>query len=427
MQPVVLLELNEINFDFVRAYGRRGLLPTLNGLIGRHGLSETSSETRHEDIEPWIQWVTAHTGLTLAEHGIFRLGDVVDHDIPQIWERLEAKGLKVGAVSPMNAKNRTRDAAFFMPDPWTRTEVTGSRLLRRLYGAIAQAVNDNASARVTPQSLIWLGLGTMRHARPANYARYAGYAAGARARPWSRACFLDLLLADIFVDALGRTRPQFASLFLNAGAHIQHHYMFSSGAYDGAKRNPEWYIEPRHDPLLEVYALYDRITADILRARPGQRLMIATGLHQTPHEELTFYWRLRDHAAFLRTVGARFRAASPRMSRDFLVECASAEDARFTEDVLRSVTALDGQILFEVDNRGQDLFVTLAYPHEIQKGFEVRIGDGQVRDLSGDVVFVAVKNGEHDGIGYFLDTGAAPQGRFPLTDMVRIIETALAA
>ncbi len=34
----------------------------------------------------------------------------------------------------MNAKNRLRDPAFFVPDPWTKTTITGAAL-KRLYAA----------------------------------------------------------------------------------------------------------------------------------------------------------------------------------------------------------------------------------------------------------------------------------------------------
>lgn len=63
-------------------------------------------------LEPWIQWVTAHTGLTFEQHNVFRLGDIADKDIPQIWEYLETNGISVGAVSPMNANNRVSKAVF---------------------------------------------------------------------------------------------------------------------------------------------------------------------------------------------------------------------------------------------------------------------------------------------------------------------------
>src|SRR5688500_9437712 len=105
-QPLYVVELNEINFDYVERYSASGHLPHLTKLIHRHGLSTTVSESTYEHIEPWIQWVSAHTGKTFEEHKIFRLGDIVDSNIDQIWEVLERKGVSVGAVSPMNAANR---------------------------------------------------------------------------------------------------------------------------------------------------------------------------------------------------------------------------------------------------------------------------------------------------------------------------------
>src|SRR5688572_20763032 len=117
-KQLLFLELNEVNFDFVQKYVARGGLPNFARLIARHGVTLTSSEQRYEQLEPWIQWVTAHTGRTFAEHGVFRLGDIVNRDIPQIWELLEERGFSVGAISPMNAKHRLRNPAFFVPDPW---------------------------------------------------------------------------------------------------------------------------------------------------------------------------------------------------------------------------------------------------------------------------------------------------------------------
>ena len=76
--------------------------------------------------------------------------------------------------------------------------------------------------------------------------------------------------------------------------------------------------------------------------------------------------------------------------------------------------------LFEVDNRGASVFVTLAWPHDIPEKFAVHF-DGQIfPDFSREVVFVAIKNGRHNGIGYFIDTGsrAAPGAEpIPLTEL----------
>jgi hypothetical protein len=429
MTSLLLLELNEINFDFVRRYTGNGHLPTLATLIERHGISQTTSERSPDALEPWIQWVTAHCGKTLAEHGVFRLGDIVHHDLPQIWEMLEERGVRVGAISPMNAKLRAKAPAFFVPDPWTETGIEAPRLLKNLFAAVRQSVNDNAQGTISAASVAALIAGVARYARLTNVADYGRLTLRSIGNAWRRAIVLDLLLADVFIAEVRRTRPGFASLFLNAGAHIQHHYMFCSDAYRGSLRNPGWYIRKGVDPVLEVYRQYDRIVADILRTFPESRVMIATGLHQEPHEHVTYYWRLRRHAELLRRIGVDFTRVEPRMSRDFLVAFADRASAAAGAERLTQARTADGTPLFEVDNRGADAFVMLTYAKEIDASFEFFIGTERYTGLRDDVAFVAIKNGEHDGTGYFIDTGMSPQNEteeFPLAQLPRRILDAFA-
>lgn len=416
---VLLLELNEINFDQVMAYARRGKLPSLAGLVEQHGLCTTTSERRYEELEPWIQWVTAHTGLRLAEHGVYRLGDIAERSLEQIWEVLERQGITVGAISPMNASNRCKAPAFFMPDPWTTTAITGDKLAR-LYAPVAAAVNGNADAKMTPSMLLQLAIGLARYAKLASYGGYVGDVTGAaRARPWRKAMLLDRLLADVFLREMTVSRPGFASLFLNAGAHIQHHYLFNSAVYEGNQRNPSWYVSPAADPVLDVYELYDDIVSRIRRAFPMHRIMIATGLHQDPHDRLTLYWRLRDHAAFLNKNGISCVRVEPRMSRDFVVFCANTKEAHDAERQLLDLRAADGQPLFSVDNRGDSVFVELIWTADIGPDFVYYRNGRQVHGLREDVAFVAVKNGQHNAIGYFIDTGLQAKDalQFELTEL----------
>jgi hypothetical protein len=417
---LLLLELNEVNFDHVLDFVSRNEMPNLSSLIRHHGIARTESEQAYEELEPWIQWVTAHTGLPFKDHRVFRLGDIVNHEIGQIWEHLEQRGLRVGAVSPMNAKNRTHSAAFFVPDPWTATTISAGSLLSGVYRAVRQVVNDNAQGRVTLTAAAWLMAGLVRYASVRNYPRYARLIGAVRSRPWVKSMILDLLLADIFAAETRKTQPHFASLFLNAAAHIQHHYMFNSSAYRGERRNPDWYIAEHLDPVADIYRLYDDIVGQIRRQFPTARLMIATGLHQDPHREVTFYWRLKDHASFLRRLGVRFTNVDTRMSRDFVVNCGSENSAAAAECVLRTVKHESGAPLFEVDNRGRDLFVMLTWSRDIDANFVYYVGGQRVLGFKDDVAFVAIKNGEHNGVGYFLDTGlrgGAHNTSFPLTQL----------
>jgi hypothetical protein len=409
--PLFLIELNEINFEFVERYAAKGKLPHLARLISKHGITQTTSEDEYEHLEPWIQWITAHTGLSYAEHQVFRLGDITQHEIPQIWEFLETHGLNVGAVSPMNANNRLKNPAFFVPDPWTETPASGGIFLRGLSDAAAQAVNDNAKSRITPKSSFWLLAGAVRYARPVNYGAYVSLVMGAlKKKSWAKAQFLDQLLADVMVRETRTKKPQFVSLFLNAGAHIQHHYMFNASVYDGAQRNPEWLLTRDDDPIFDIYDQYDKSVGQIMRAFPQARLMIATGLHQDPFGYEKYYWRLKDHAHFLRMIGVPFAFVEPRMSRDFLIECNDAAQANTAQQVLECAMSADGTALFEVDNRGGSLFVMLTYPSDIPSGMPIKVGDKIYDDLRSHVAFVAIKNGEHNGIGYLIDTGVNVKG-----------------
>lgn len=418
---LLLIELNEINFDAVQHFAARGQLPTFHALLRRHGLSETQSETVYENIEPWIQWVTAHSGLSFAEHGLFRLGDAAAADIPQIWEQLEQAGFRVGALSPMNAVNRLQTPCFFIPDPWTPTTVSGPPLAAQLHAAIAQAVQDNADRRLHPGSLLWLAAGIARFAPAGHWARYVELAAQSRLRPWNRALLLDQLLFDLFTALCRRTRPDFASLFVNAGAHIQHHYMLQSPLYGADAR------AGAPDPMFDMLRFYDDALASLRRAFPSSRLMLATGLHQTPFPYPLHYWRLRDHEGFLRACDVDFVRAEARMSRDFLIYCDSDTQAADAARTLATIKADDGVPLFEIDNRGSDLFVMLTYPHAIDSMRRFLVGNRDTGPLAPHVTFVALKNGEHHGTGYFLDTGCGAADAPASFDLAEVAARVMAA
>lgn len=421
-KPLLLLELNELNFEFVRNYIRRGYLPAFRDIIERHGVKTTTSEHAYEHVEPWIQWVTAHTGKTFDQHRIFHLGDIVGKELDQIWEVLERRGIKVGALSPMNAENRLHEPAFFIPDPWTRTRVSADRIASGFHSAVVQAVNDNAEGRLTADSLLKLLAGFVCHVPVVRWAGYLRLAARSRRAPWMKAVVLDRLLADVFLSLLKRTRPGFASLFLNAAAHVQHHYMYNSAAYPGDRKNPGWYVSDRVDPLLDVYLVYDGIVSDLLRTNPGARIMLATGLHQDPYPVETYYWRLRNHDDFLKSAGMEFHSATALMSRDFTVRFSDEAHARAAEAILRGarIPGDDDQV-FDVENRGDSVFCCFVYSRQIHPNTVIEI-NGRSIDLHAATTFVAIKNGHHNSQGYLVDTAATQaSGQIPLTDIFHTV------
>lgn len=410
-KQLILLELNEVNFDIVEHYVAldAARFPSLKNLLAGPQI-RTSCEKQYKELEPWIQWASVHTSKTYAEHGVFRLGDMVGSGVPQIFEQLEQAGYKVGAISPMNAENRLRHPAYFIPDPWTQTPADPSWWSQSLGQAVSQTVNENAKSHITKKSALQVFLGLLRFARVRHYQRYLSLIAASRRKPWLKALVLDLLLHDVHWTMFKSKKPNFSTLFLNAGAHIQHHYFFNAEPLrkNSFPKNPVWYVAEDEDPLGDVLGLYDMIVGEYF-ARSDANVLLATGLAQKPYDRVKFYYRLNAHADFLRGLGIKFSGVFPRMTRDFLIEFENEQQALAAQDALSSVRVDgdDAPLFGEIDNRGNSLFVTLTYPKEITVATQYRVGDRKLLLLP-EVSFVAIKNGMHQEKGFaFFTPGVA--------------------
>ncbi|WP_067738378.1 hypothetical protein [Novosphingobium naphthalenivorans] len=417
---VISLELNELNLHYVRKFVTAGKLPGFAKLLKEKQLFETVSELGYPYLEPWIQWPTVYNGKTYNEHKIFRLGDSVYKPQPQIWEKLEAQGVKVGALSPMNAANACANPDFFMPDPWTNTEVTASPRATRLYALIRDVVNDNASSELSSfklgRQLLPLAL---PYLRGKSLARYLRILPMALRHKWAKAAFLDCLLTDLFLSLMDDNGTQYGSLFLNAGAHIQHHHMFDSEAYEGERRNPGWYssaAESDVDPLLFIYSVYEDILNQFLET--GNRVLITTGLSQMPNEREHYQYRIVDFDSFFAEAGLKDAEIKPRMSRDFLLDFPTREAAEVGIATLDTVRCGD-KPLFSIEDRGTTLFCQVGYFGAPEGLDNVTIGS-----VSGNhrakFTLVSIENGIHQTIGYHIDSAIAATGEtqnIPLTEV----------
>ena len=422
----ILLGLNELNFDYIKFYINQGLLPNFKKIFEIQTPIETTSEKEYKLLEPWVQWVTIHSGKTFKEHNVFRLGDIINKpDLSQLFEELEAEGLSVGAISPFNAENRLNNPSFFIPDPWTNTEPSGNWIVKALYQAVHQSVNDNAKSKLNFKTLFSLGLGLLLYVPLSRWSHYLKTVFNLK-KPGSKALILDSLLADVHLTLWKKNNPDFSNLFLNSGAHIQHHYLFNSKAYNGNIKNPEWYCPKDYDPLIHILSEYDKQIEKLLKLK-NVKIIVATGLHQQPHENLTFYWRLKEHVKFAEKIGIEnFSDILPRMSRDFLVKFNNELDALNAEKLLNSFYASEDDIkIFDVDNRGESLFVELVYPNDISNDDSIYSKElnFKLENFKFYLAFVAIKNGEHNGIGYVTSNfDLKLENKIKLTDLKSIIK-----
>ncbi len=402
MKKLSLIELNEINFDLVQKYIDQdpNVFSGFNRLFELVGF-KTFGESDYDHIEPWVHWVSVHTGKGFEEHQVFRLGDIVEFSGEQIFEKLENLGLKVGCVSPMNAENRLKHPAFFIPDPWTNTSSDGSIMSRGIHQALRQAVNDNAEGKIQPITLMYLLGAFFYFSKLRNWPTYIKLFFNRRKR-WNKALFLDLFLSDVFIKFTRKRNSDFSTLFLNGFAHVQHHYFLASKHYDGSLSNPSEYVGKADDPILDAIKVYDRIIGQILSDVDGHKI-IATALRQIAVDEQQIYYRLRSHDEFLKNIGLKNFKVEPRMTRDFKLTFSDLKSEKNGVALLRSIKHSGIRLFNDVDVRDGSVFVTLTYNKQLREKDILKVSN-QLINLQASFVFVAVKNGHHDTNGYgFMD------------------------
>ena len=163
------------------------------------------------------------------QHGIFRLGDIINFpEEKQIFEIIENRGFKVGAISPMNAENRLKNPSYFIPDPWTNTYPDPSNFSKRLTQMLRQTVNDNSNGLLSFKSILTIIEIIFKTINLSRSLYLFKLIFSSIFKPWKKSLILDYLIHLTHLYFLDRKNINFSSVFFNAGAHIQHHYFFNS-------------------------------------------------------------------------------------------------------------------------------------------------------------------------------------------------------
>lgn len=405
-KKLILVALNEINFDKIKIYIKELKLKNLEKLFKFHNV-ETDSENDYEYLEPWIQWTSIHTGLKAKDHKIFHLGDIHNLKTNQIFEEIENLGYRVGAISPMNTVNKLNNPSYFIPDPWTDTDCDKSLLSRYISETISDTVKKNSSLSLNFKTIIKLIFIFISVVRLKKYFIFVRVFLNSITKKWYRAIFLDLLINEIHLRYYKRYKPNFSSVFFNAGAHIQHHYFLSSKFLKNENKNPDWYISKNNDPLRDVIKHYDSIVGDYINSNKFN-FILATGLRQVPVNKPIYYWKLKDYENFLKFFIIDFDEIQQLMSRDFIIHF----NKNNIDNIDKSFEKLKHMMIinkynkshraFEIlEKREDSIFVSLTFSEQISNEDYFFI-KGQKKNINclDSVNFVAIKNGIHDSIGY---------------------------
>jgi hypothetical protein len=285
---VILVELNEFTPTFLHRFVREKRLPNFHQFYQESLVYETDAEEAQRDLEPWIQWVTIHSGLSAAEHGIRHLDEGHKLARPYVWDLLSAAGMRVWVCGSMNANYEPGLNGWVLPDPWC-LHVSAhpadlspySRFVRAL---VLEHTNpcQKRSWRLYREFLAFaLAHGLSIGTAAAVLGQLAREVLGSYR--WRRPTILDRLQWDLFYWQYHRVRPHFATFFTNSVAHYQHNYWRDLEperfqVQTRADWHPLW-----KDAIPYGYEQADRLLGRFLRlAAADTWLILCSGLSQQP-------------------------------------------------------------------------------------------------------------------------------------------------
>lgn len=282
---LIVLELNELCPSLVDQFIAEGLLPNFKRL--RERASTFITHTSDAKLEPWIQWVTLHTGVPLEVHGILDLDQADKLSHRAFWDAIEDDNLLL--MSPMNVKFDRADQSIFLPDPWTVSQAP-STVIEPFFKFIRSAVQGHMrsvplSAADSAAALRFL----LRHGLSfrtvvATLRQFWSERMSSQDQRWRRATILDRLAWDVFAHFWNSARrPRVGVFFSNATAHYQHKYWrhHAPEAFRIAPGQAD--LENYQDAIRYGYRAHDRLVGRALHlAGSDCSIALCTALSQQP-------------------------------------------------------------------------------------------------------------------------------------------------
>jgi Type I phosphodiesterase / nucleotide pyrophosphatase len=350
MKPrkVLLLEFNEITWTVIDPMIAQGRLPNFARMRREGAWGAPEALERPPHLDPWVTWVTLHTGVEREVHG----ATVLEQDSTTVtakrsWDYAADAGKSVGVFGSISAYPPRPVNGFMVPGPFAPGgEVHPASLepiqtLNRRYTRVhGKTEKEEGLFALAGRAFALFKLGL----KPATCARAVRQLLLERAKPhesWRRISLQPLLNLDVFEWLYARHRPDYATFHTNHAAHYMHHYwrayddsgfLVRSSAEERRKFGAavEFGYEVADELLGRFMKLVDADTVLVLASSMGQQPYVA---EEFPHGRVVV--RFKDVQKVLDLVGATgVTEVAPTMVPQFNVRIPDAQARARTRDRL---------------------------------------------------------------------------------------------
>lgn len=437
--PVIMLELNELCPPIVDRMMAAGELPNFSWLKGQSDVHVTFTDD--PSLEPWVQWVTLHTGEPESVHGATELDEGHLIDTPRFWDEMADDGIESLIFGSMNCRTERPDKVWLLPDPWS----VGVKATDPAYQGFQDFISNNVREHTNPNAkqgaremagvvsfLLSHGL-SLKTIKDA-VSQIASEKTSKSDRHWRRAIILDQLMWDVFEATYKKRRPDFATFFANSTAFLQHRYWRHMSPESYQVKPSAADMESYGDAIEDSYRHMDNLIA---RARKlvgeNGRIIFATALSQeanTRYEHIggKFVYRAHDFKKLFDWAGAPSGATfEPVMTHQAWATYKTEEEANAAHAALQNITS-NGKSIMDSRVDENRVFFCSNIISVVEDGFEVTHATDNKRIAFTDLFFLIgqVNNSQHNRHGCFWlpkagDTPVVHDGTLPLEKTTAMI------
>ena len=324
---MLVLELNEFDPTYFYKASKKLELENIVWLLSlKRSKTTTNEEKEHHGLDPWVQWVSIHTGRPFQEHKIARLGDTISQKEDQIWNYLSRhNGIHCGIWGVMNAPCGPRaNIDFFIPDPWSFNENAfpldlNDFLAFPRYMAKNYLNPEKTKVISLSMRMIRFIMNNKGNKKTRNFLKICYKAIkSVGINIHSLLVILDYLSTLYFIEFQKKYDSEFNVIFLNHIAHLQHQF------WD----DPENINKEMKFGLIVCNEIIGLLKNSLKKDEP---LIVLNGLKQKLVKGKGFnIYRQRDPIQFIREIGIKNVTVEQNMTNDGILifkekkECDSA-------------------------------------------------------------------------------------------------------
>ena len=391
---MLIVELNEFDPEFLKQSSKKLNLKNIQKIFNlKHSKTTTNETVEHHGLDPWVQWVSIHTGVKFANHKISRLGETKIQSRDQIWNKLsKEKNIKCGVWGVINAPSAgLKGDNFFLPDPWSFEEEAYPDSINDFL-ALPRYMSKNYLSPDKKKLIlpflrmlyfIFRNRGGGKTRKIIKLFLVGTKIAGINIHTLST--LLDYMSTIYFITQKNKSKTNFNIIFLNHIAHLQHQF---------------WSVSSRITNHMKFgLIICDEIMNLLFKeVETSEQLLIINGLKQRLIEDkIVNIYRQKDPEIFFYKLGIKYGLLEQNMTNDGILIFDNTEAANIAEDTLsRIILKYKKQNLFYIERLSNlKIFYQIEISEEVEEREEIILDNKKLCNFYELIELVCQRTGEH--------------------------------